>query len=234
MRPAQIRAGPSLTSAHQACEIESDLPVMLRIAKMRKMPILRGVVFDLDGTLVSQEIDFEAIRRDLGVPQGTPLLEALEQMTGETRARAWGILEEHETRAAACAEPFPGVREVLDWLARQGLLQGLLSRNSRRSVDAVLQRCSFLLDPTISRDDAPYKPSPGGLIQICAKWNFEPSEVLMVGDYIYDIQAGVNAGCRTALITHGRDWEFASLADICIPSLANLPEAMTKWDEEAD
>jgi phosphoglycolate phosphatase-like HAD superfamily hydrolase len=43
------------------------------------MPI-RGVVFDLDGTLVSQELDFEAIRREIGLPTGTPLLEALRQL----------------------------------------------------------------------------------------------------------------------------------------------------------
>ena len=61
---------------------------------------IRGVVFDLDGTLVSQELDFEAIRHDMGLPTGTPLLEALDQMAPAERDRAARILDQHEQSAA--------------------------------------------------------------------------------------------------------------------------------------
>ncbi|MFL5341936.1 MAG: HAD family hydrolase [Gemmataceae bacterium] len=184
---------------------------------------LRGIVFDLDGTLVSQELDFDAIRRAIGLPTGTPLLEALAAMEIAERERAAVILDEHETSAAARAVLLPGVAELLQWLDARGLRRGLLSRNSRRSVEAVLARCGLRFDPALGREDAPFKPNPHGLQQICAQWEAQPAEVLMVGDYLYDIQAGRAAGTRTALLTHGRDWPFAHLADWSVATLADLP-----------
>jgi len=61
--------------------------------------------------------------------------------------------------------------------------------------------------------DAPFKPQPEGLWRICKAWGVAPSEVLMLGDYVYDIQVGRNAGARTALLTHGREWPFAAEAE---------------------
>ena len=187
---------------------------------------IRGVVFDLDGTLVSQELNFDAIRAQIGLPSGTPLLEALERMTDDDRQRAGAILDEHEGQGVLRAALVPGVVDVLDWLDGRKLKRGLLSRNSRRSVTAVLSRYSLQFSPALAREDAPFKPNPHGLQQICAAWQFEPDEVLMVGDYLYDLQAGRSAGTRTALLTHGREWPFAHLADWSLTTLAELPDAI--------
>jgi phosphoglycolate phosphatase-like HAD superfamily hydrolase len=51
----------------------------------------------------------------------------------------------------------------------------------------------------------------------------------MIGDYLYDIEAGRNAGTRTALITHGRDWPFAHLADETFPNFRELPKSWDDW-----
>src|SRR5262245_32122555 len=131
---------------------------------------VRGIVFDLDGTLVKQELDFDAIRREIGVPLGTPLLEAMASLPDAQRERAWRIVDEHERTAAARADPFPGVADLLTWLSGLGIRMGLLSRNSRASVDTVLSRCGMILDPAFSRDDAPHKPNPQGLLRICETW----------------------------------------------------------------
>ena len=56
-----------------------------------------------------------------------------------------------------------------------------------------------------------------------------PAEVLMVGDYLYDIQAGRNAGIRTALVTHGHDWPFADQADLVFPSFEEIPDVLRGW-----
>src|SRR5262245_24511722 len=123
------------------------------------MPI-RGVVFDLDGTLVAQEIDFEAIRRELGVPSGTPLLELLESLTEPCRRSAWEIVDRHERKAAARAELHHGVVEFLTWLDARQIRRGVLSRNSRQSVETALQRVGLSFDPVVAREDAPFKPNP--------------------------------------------------------------------------
>src|SRR5690242_16547721 len=90
---------------------------------------VRGVVFDLDGTLVVQELDFEAMRREIGLPSGTPLLEALERLDGLGRAAALEVLRRHELAAAETAVLNPGVAAFLDDLARRGVRRAVLSRN---------------------------------------------------------------------------------------------------------
>jgi beta-phosphoglucomutase-like phosphatase (HAD superfamily) len=92
---------------------------------------IRGVVFDLDGTLVRQNLDFEAIRREIGLPPGTPLLEALEQLPAAEQDRAWPVLDRHELAAASGAEVLPGVPEVLAWLDSRNVRRAVLTRNSR-------------------------------------------------------------------------------------------------------
>ena len=47
---------------------------------MSQPGLIRGFIFDLDGTLVDSRLDFEAIRRDMGLPSRTPILEALERI----------------------------------------------------------------------------------------------------------------------------------------------------------
>ncbi len=195
------------------------------------MPI-RGVVFDLDGTLVSQAIDFEAIRREIGVASGTPLLELLGSLPELARKSAWDVIDRHEREAAERAELHLGVNEFLGWLDVRQVRRGVLSRNSRGSVLASLKRVGLEFDPVVAREDAPFKPNPHGLWQICKAWQFAPTEVLMVGDYVYDILAGRAAGTRTALVTHGREWPFAHLADVTFPSFRELPEFQAEWFEK--
>jgi HAD superfamily hydrolase (TIGR01549 family) len=192
------------------------------------VPPLRGVVFDLDGTLVAQAIDFDAIRRELGLPAGAPLLEALAQWPDAARAAAWEVLDRHEGAAAAAAEVLPGVHDFLAWLAARDVKRAVLTRNSRASADAVLRRCGLdLFDPVVTRDDAPFKPQPDGIWRICAAWGVAPAEVLMLGDYLYDIRVGRAAGARTALLTHGRDWPFAAEADFAFADFARAMEVLT-------
>ena len=46
---------------------------------------VRGIIFDMDGTLIVQELDFAAMRREIGLPPDTPLLEALAAMSEAER-----------------------------------------------------------------------------------------------------------------------------------------------------
>jgi HAD superfamily hydrolase (TIGR01509 family) len=190
---------------------------------------VRGVVFDLDGTLVVQELDFEAMRREIGLPSGTPLLEAVERLQRPERVAAGGVLRRHELAAAETARLNPGVRSFLDWLSVRGVRQAILSRNMREAVLKVLSRCRVSFDLVLAREDAPYKPSPEGLWQICEVWGMVPAQLAMIGDYLYDLQAGKSAGTRTALVTHGQSLPFAHLADVAFASFEDVPDALRRW-----
>jgi beta-phosphoglucomutase-like phosphatase (HAD superfamily) len=61
---------------------------------------IEAVIFDLDGTLTEPFLDFDQIRRDIGLPAGIGVLEGIAALTPAQRQRAEAILLEHESRAA--------------------------------------------------------------------------------------------------------------------------------------
>ena len=75
---------------------------------------IRGLIFDLDGTLVDSGLDFAEIRRETGFPEGEGLLEHLQSVTDPCRkAEAEAIIERHELEGARRANWMPGAGELL-------------------------------------------------------------------------------------------------------------------------
>ena len=110
----------------------------------------KAVIFDLDGTLLHTELDFDLIRRQIGIDTG-PVLEALEHMSESDRRRAMEILDEHESAAAARAPLNAHAPAVFDALAQRGIKTALLTRNSRASVKTVMDRHDLKFDFVCSR-----------------------------------------------------------------------------------
>jgi HAD superfamily hydrolase (TIGR01549 family) len=190
---------------------------------------VRGVVFDLDGTLVVEQLDYDAIRRELGFAPRTPLLEGIAALSLIEQQRAHAVLHRHEQAAAHTASLNPGVMGFLKRLDARGVRRGVFSRNSRAAVALVLERCGLQFETVVAREDGPHKPSPYGLQQICRQWRLPPDEVVMIGDYLYDVQAGIQAGVRTALVTHGRELAFADQADLAFAGFEVIPALLLEW-----
>jgi HAD superfamily hydrolase (TIGR01509 family) len=168
---------------------------------------LKLVIFDLDGTLLAQALDFDAIRRDIGVPPPTPILEAISAMPEAARQRAFAILGRHEAEAAARSQLMPGARELLAWLRSSGIRTAVLTRNSRISVDAARQRHGLQFDAVVTREEHAPKPCPDGVNHLMGLFEAGTAETVVVGDYRYDIEAGRSAGVRTvALLPQPKPW----------------------------
>lgn len=167
---------------------------------------VEGVIFDLDGTLVDSGLDFDQMRTDMGLAPDDPILESLEAMRGQQRIDCEQVLLRHEREGVGRAVPYPGVLDLLKQLVARGLRLAILTRNrgdcTRATISAVLPDC---WDHVISRDDGPIKPSPWGIQEICRRWQVDPARVVMIGDYVFDIEAGQRAGARCALFARGRD-----------------------------
>jgi HAD superfamily hydrolase (TIGR01509 family) len=161
-------------------------------------PIL-GIVFDLDGTLVDSRLDFEAMRREMNLPKGAPLLETIAQLPPDHASKCWQILEEHERRGAEVAIPTQGAPELLKYLRRLQIHIGVLTRNGRQFAQITLDRLNLPHDALVTRDDASPKPNPAGLLRILSDWNVAPTRAAIVGDYRFDLEAGRAAGMRTVL-----------------------------------
>jgi HAD superfamily hydrolase (TIGR01509 family) len=162
----------------------------------------RAVIFDLDGTLTLPSLDFDAIRREIGLPTHprTPILEAMEQMTPAARAAAEAIVCRHEELAARGSELQDGAAEVLAAIRQRGIPVAVHTRNSRLSAQTVFARHGLEVDWAHAREDGPVKPAPDSVLAICAQFGVSPRDTWVVGDYLFDIQAGQAVGATTVLM----------------------------------
>ena len=159
---------------------------------------LRAILFDLDGTLTEPALDFDSIRREAGAPDGVPVLEYIEGLDEAGASRVTAILERHEKEAARRSRLNAGAGEILALVADLGLRVAIITRNSRRSVEAFLARHGMAVDAVVAREDASPKPSPEPVRVACRAIGVSPEETIMVGDYLFDMQSGRAAGAKTA------------------------------------
>jgi len=183
-------------------------------------------IFDMDGTLTVPAHDFDAIRRELGLTLGRPILEQLREFPEEKSAPLYRRLDEIEREIALRAEAQPGVREFLSHLLSKGKVLGILTRNSRETSWETLRRCGLdeFFEPrhVMSRELCALKPSGDGVKKLLGLWGASPAEAVMVGDYVFDIMAGKEAGTATVFIDNlGRE-EFARQADRSVKTVHEL------------
>ena len=198
-------------------------------AAAREVQPPHGVIFDLDGTLTEPLLDFEAIRREVGIASGLPILEALESFDASARERAEVILRRHEMDAIRAATLADGCRDLLAELSARRIPVAILTRNVRDAVEDFLRRFDVRVVAAYTREDGPPKPSPAGVLALCHAFGLPPRQVWMVGDYKYDVIAGREAGCPTALVLSPVpvDLEDWGAPDVAVPSLRVL--AQTWW-----
>ena len=195
------------------------------------MPI-KGVLFDFDGTLTEPgSLDFDLIRQEIGCPTGQPILEYIETIASPAgRKDARDILDRFEADAAARSRPNTGAEELIRFLRARGVKLGIITRNSIASVRRALDNFSKIttadFDVILSRDDSFLpKPSPDALLEAARRLNLSPVEILVVGDFVFDIEAGYRAGARTVLITNRRSGRVCEHApDYTIHELLELKE----------
>ena len=141
----------------------------------------RAVIFDLDGTLTEPVLDFDAIRAEIGIGKGLPILEALEGVDEAARDRAESILRRHEREAIARARLAEGCAELLAHLGGLGIPTAILTRNMREVVETFARMFGFAFHATYTREDGPPKPSPAGVLSICGRIGVDPTRTLVVG-----------------------------------------------------
>jgi len=183
-------------------------------------------IFDMDGTLTIPAHDFDAIRRELGLSLGRPILEQLAELPEERANPLFERLDEIEIEIARRAEPQRGSRELLNVLRTNGVTLGILTRNSQSTALETLRICGFaeFFDPqhVMSREMCALKPSGDGIRKLLGLWSALPEESVMIGDYLFDIMAGREAGVETVFIDNlGRE-EYARQADQSVRTIEEL------------
>src|SRR5688500_3691340 len=103
------------------------------------IPRPRALLLDMDGTITEAMLDFPRIKREMGI--GTrPILEALAEMNDADRATAEAVLARHEEEAARHSSLNSGCNSLFAWIADHGVVTGVITRNTRASVQTVLAK----------------------------------------------------------------------------------------------
>ena len=183
----------------------------------REHPPISAVIFDLDGTLSSFNLDYKTVRakvrallEERGVP--TSLLSANDgvlEMIGksekwakdagksfefieEVKSQASALSEKHEMKAALETNLLPGVEETLKAIRKMGLKIGLCTINSKKSVACILERfdISRYFDVTITRNQVNrVKPHPEHIEAALKILGVAANEAMVVGDSSIDMKS---------------------------------------------
>lgn len=164
----------------------------------------RHWVFDMDGTLTVAVHDFEAIKRALDIPLSDDILQHLAALPAAeaTAKHAW--LLSHERELAVAAQAAPGAVQLVRELQTRGCRLGILTRNAQPLALLTLQAIGladcFASVDVIGRDDALPKPDPAGLLHLAQQWQVAPQAMVMVGDYLFDLECAHAAGASGLLV----------------------------------
>ena len=204
----------------------------------------RGVILDVDGTLVASNdaharawvealaeqgvhVPFEEVRRRIGMG-GDKLLPAVSGISEDSRqgqAISKRRREIFKSRYLPSLQPTPGARELLLHLRRRGLRLAVASSAKEDELKGLLDLVGAddLIPHKTSSDDADEsKPAPD-IVQAALKQLRLPADAaVMLGDTPYDIESGSRAGVGVIAVRCG-GW-----------SDADLRGALAVYDDPAD
>jgi len=178
---------------------------------------IKAVVFDLDGTLVSFNIDYRTVRvevKNLLVAESVPASvlstgESIFEMLKKTeiflknnskpakvmeglRRKSLAIAEKYEVEAAKSTKLLSGVLDTLKALKKMNLKIGLCTVNGEKSVDYILQRFKLtdFFDAVVPRNRVKnVKPHYEHLEATLEALEVEADEAIVVGDGIGDMRS---------------------------------------------
>ena len=183
----------------------------------------KAVGFDMDGTLLDTDIDYEKlgdaevfVMTGLGVPP-----QELSGITSDIEVIRKGVeylnrngndisfdracelvnqrASDVEMESVETARCFPGVRDLLEDLRLKGYPLGLLTRGQRLYAETAMEKCGILelMDAVEAFDDHPtgeQKPNPIAMEYLARRLGVKCSEMLYVGDSVWDYYCARDSG----------------------------------------
>lgn len=194
---------------------------------------IKGVVFDLDSTLVETTVNFKKMKTNMireleehGHPQGTLsntdqttviILEEAEkhwENTGKPeeereaiRQRMEELMNEGELESVKNLEEITGASEAVQRVKEMGYRLAILTRGHHAYAIEALRKTDMLtqFDVILGRGETPRpKPYKEAIQYTAEQLGLAVTEVVMVGDHQIDRDSAVNTGCDFIGVATGR------------------------------
>ncbi|MBR3671696.1 MAG: HAD family hydrolase [Spirochaetia bacterium] len=188
----------------------------------------RGILFDLDGTLLDTLTDIgfyinrtlsrygyplfpvDKVSTIVGWGLKRALYKALPAGVGDDDAylskMTKELIADYNSDPVIKTVPYPGIIDLLDELARRKVVLGIFSNKSHpvtlQVVDKTMGLSRFA---AVLGSDAgfPRKPEPDGADEVIRRMGLPKSDILYIGDTIMDHETAQNAGLDDITVTWG-------------------------------
>ncbi len=185
---------------------------------------IKGVLFDLDGTLVSNyrgiHSCIEETLSSMGLPVpsyekvvktvGGSILLTFEKIIGCARAAEAAELyvKLFPKHIFDGLESMPFALEILKALKARGMKLACLTNKGQEAAEDILEKLGMLkfLDGVMGTSVySSRKPDREFTLAALEKLSLKPEEALIVGDSVFDNKSGENAGVAVCLVSTGGD-----------------------------
>ena len=95
----------------------------------------------------------------------------------------------------------------------------------RSATQHCLQRLGITVDLVLTREDAPAKPDPTGLLIIAGHWQKAPADLLFIGDFHFDLTTARAAGMPSCLYLNPDNGHYRDQADFVLQHFAELAQS---------
>ncbi|MBI0584173.1 MAG: HAD family hydrolase [Methanomassiliicoccus sp.] len=193
---------------------------------------IRGVVLDLDGTLIHTTVDFSLMKRrmiaslaQIGVPlsmldPGSLMLDIMDRSirylnaegrsteAKEIASMAVVMMNHTELERVSETRPIGGAGECIERLRGGGYKIALLTRGSRAYALSALRFAGLDVefDAVVCRDDFPEeeaKPNGKAMLRVASMLGLTPEDCVLVGDHSMDLQCARSASSRFVGVLSG-------------------------------
>ncbi len=211
------------------------------------MQTIRAVLFDLDGTLIDSIghivscwqhttracLGREMSREEIVPTLGRALLECFEEIAPGRGEEMREVYRAHQKGTHdSMVTLIPGTREMLEKLRGAGLTLGVVTSKGLPVATEGLNLFDlggYFATLVTYEDTTRHKPHPDPLLVAAERLGLQPSEMVYVGDALFDIEAGKAAGMKTIGVTWGagtRESLEAAGANAVVDSVEEVVDAV--------
>ncbi|MDD2360350.1 MAG: HAD-IA family hydrolase [Syntrophaceticus schinkii] len=182
--------------------------------------MLKAILFDLDGTLIDSipliRLSFEHTFKHLGLPWGQgevlntiglPLRDVAKHYAPENYEEFLAVYAEFQVKTQEkLLKPFPEAKRTLNHIQEKGYRTGVVTSKRRKATRESLSLTGLdkYLEVVVAVEDAGRpKPNPDSILKALEQLDIPPAKGVYIGDSIYDIITGKNAGVATIGVTWG-------------------------------